>query len=282
MTTPVPDSGGPNRPPVAVETVSAPGGQAVGVNYGQIYGTRPGYELAPFPVAAPAPPRSVGEAPSRLLSARYRLVPFAGRHRELDDLAAWRDDSVRLAVRLVHGPGGQGKTRLAARFAALSAAAGWTVWTGRQDTALIPGSPPPELAAGQGVLVVVDYAERWPLADLFGLLADRRLSADAPVRVVLLARPAGAWWASLSHRLDDQDVAVSDLRLEPVADSAASGEVLTVAAAPSDSAMTTVRWWAMMSCISRAIRARSSATASWARWSCSCSRRSARWRSWTR
>ena len=216
MTTPVPDSGGPYRPPVAVETVSAPGGQAVGVNYGQIYGARPGYELEPFPVEAPAPPRSAGEAPSRLLSARYRLVPFAGRDGELHDLVAWRDDGARLAVRLVHGPGGQGKTRLAARFAALSAAAGWAVWTARRDPSLIPDGSLPVPAAGRGVLIVVDYAERWPLADLVGLLADQRLPAGVAVRVLLLARPAGAWWASLSHRLDEQDVAVSDLRLEAV------------------------------------------------------------------
>jgi len=95
------------------------------------HNARPAYELAPFPVEAPAPPRSVGEAPSRLLSARYRLVPFAGRDDELADLAGWRDDGASMAVRLVHGPGGQGKTRLAARFAASSAAAGWAVWAAR-------------------------------------------------------------------------------------------------------------------------------------------------------
>ena len=196
------------------------------------YDARPTYELTPFPVAAPAPPRSVGEAPSRLLSARYRLVPFSGRDGELHYLAEWRDDNARLGVRLVHGPGGQGKTRLAARFAALSAAVGWAVWTARQEPSLTAAASLPVPVAGRGVLVLIDYAERWPLADLFGLLGDRRLPTGAPVRVLLLARPAGAWWASLSHRLNEQDVAVSELRLEPVEASGTSrAELFTAAAA---------------------------------------------------
>ncbi len=66
--------------------------------------------------------------PSRLLAARYQVVDFFGREPELAELATWRDDpGLGPTVRLVHGSGGQGKTRLAAQFAQRCAELGWTV-----------------------------------------------------------------------------------------------------------------------------------------------------------
>jgi hypothetical protein len=57
--------------------------------------------------------------PSRRLRAANAAVKFTGRDRELADLAAWREDPAHpgVAARLIHGPGGQGKTRLAGRSA---------------------------------------------------------------------------------------------------------------------------------------------------------------------
>jgi hypothetical protein len=70
----------------------------------------------------------VRRQPSRLLAARHQVVDFTGRERELTELAVWRDDpDLGLAVTLLHGPGGQGKTRLAAQFAQQSAELDWTV-----------------------------------------------------------------------------------------------------------------------------------------------------------
>ena len=57
------------------------------------------------------------ELPSRMLNARRAVVPFTGRGGELTQLTQWRDGGSRLAVRWMHGPAGQGKTRLAAEFA---------------------------------------------------------------------------------------------------------------------------------------------------------------------
>ncbi|WP_179201126.1 hypothetical protein [Streptomyces scabiei] len=74
-----------------------------------------------------ADPRWLRELPSRTLNARREAVPFTGRAHGLDDLRAWRDDGRERAARWLHGPGGQGKSRLAARFARETAKAGWRV-----------------------------------------------------------------------------------------------------------------------------------------------------------
>src|SRR5207248_5156622 len=74
-------------------------------------------DFAPDPVALPQQ-RLVRRQPSWLLAARHRVVGFVGRSAELAELAHWRDDQwPGLSVMLVHGPGGQGKTRLADEFA---------------------------------------------------------------------------------------------------------------------------------------------------------------------
>ncbi|HEY0696280.1 MAG TPA: hypothetical protein VGD43_00540, partial [Micromonospora sp.] len=67
------------------------------------------------------------ELPSRLLDARTGVVAFTGRDRERADLYAWRESQPRLAVRWLHAPGGQGKTRLADEIATSASADGWKV-----------------------------------------------------------------------------------------------------------------------------------------------------------
>ncbi|MFE0715653.1 tetratricopeptide repeat protein, partial [Streptomyces sp. NPDC058892] len=188
-----------------------------------VYQWKPAYRIEDFP-AAPRPVRArvLAETPSRLLRAAHQVVPFTGRHADLEALASWRDDPVeKFAVLLVHGPGGQGKSRLAAHFADLSRRAGWTVWQAAvNETGADPisTSPPPE--AGTGLLLVVDYAERWPTPDLYRLLQEPLWHhVGVPVRILLLARPAGAWWESLETWIGDQlDVAAEARVLPPLAD----------------------------------------------------------------
>ncbi|MFF5082566.1 hypothetical protein ACFY36_36445 [Actinoplanes sp. NPDC000266] len=146
-----------------------------------------------------------GQQPSRLLNAGNRVVRFTGRERELAELTAWRDAGAAMAVRLVHGGAGLGKTRLAHRFAELSHGAGWVTVRARHSRDAV--IQPVEVAAGNALvavkplLVVVDYAERWPLSDLLALLLDRRLHAGRALRILLLARPLSAWWDALTYRL---------------------------------------------------------------------------------
>ncbi|YCK37091.1 hypothetical protein ACNF49_24465 [Actinomadura sp. ATCC 39365] len=179
-----------------------------------VYGGAEPYRWAVRP--APEPPPAGAEAraqPSELLRASHALVGFTGRQALLAELARWRDADPRqdVAVRLIHGPGGQGKTRLAGHVAQRWRRRGWVVLAAhhRRDRSTAEDFEVPAFDGAAGVLVVVDYAERWDTADLLTLLRDTRLSGRMPVRVLLLARPAGTWWDSLNGRIQ------RDLRLTP-------------------------------------------------------------------
>lgn len=138
-----------------------------------------------------------GEAPSRLLDARRQIVEFIGCQEELADLARWRNAAgVRLAARWLHAPGGQGKTRLAMRFAAECAAAGWKVAAAQHGSGSAVdefGSQDLRLEGAAGLLLVVDYADRWPQPHLAWLLSNALLHHRTPTRILLLARSASTW-----------------------------------------------------------------------------------------
>jgi tetratricopeptide (TPR) repeat protein len=169
---------------------------------------------------------------STLLRAASRVVPFIGRTTELSQLQSWRDTPDRLSVILVFGPGGQGKTRLASKFAGDSEMVGWAVAQARHRS---DPQPPRPLARNPqedqtGVLVVVDYAERWPRLDLEQLLQHRLLSRSGRARVLLLARPAGYWWKAVANPLVKLGATVAELPLGPLADSVAQRKIAFTAA----------------------------------------------------
>lgn len=197
--------------------------QAREINAVHLGAERPLYAVSAFPLTRPAISDTwVRQQPARLLDARYALVDFTGRHDELARLAAWRDGPDRVTAFLVHGPGGQGKSRIAERFARSSHADGWRVLQARHVTAGLLSSSVPiggRVDAGTGVLMIVDYAERWPTADLIELLLDA-VRQGGRVRVLLVARPRGTWWQHLVHRLGDFDIPASDLALPGLSDDA--------------------------------------------------------------
>ena len=201
----------------------------------------PTYRVESLPAAARARP-TAAEArarPSRLLMARLELVPFAGRAGLLEELSGWLGDAGPASVRLVHGPGGQGKSRLAAEFARRRPD-GWLGWQARQAPSAdhardIPDAHPQSPAGTAGLLVVVDYADRWApprlLEAIIGLYATaRRLPGSVPLRVLLLARAAGFWWEALTQRLDtDYEIPATAAALPPLGGEVSRVELFTTA-----------------------------------------------------
>ncbi|MCF4121931.1 tetratricopeptide repeat protein [Antribacter sp. KLBMP9083] len=148
---------------------------------------------------APRPPAT----PAALLDPALEVVPFTGREPELSDLLAWARKGRGTGVRLVTGPGGVGKTRLAVELSRRLVRSGWAV------LAVPDGGEADAVTDALGlrarrVLIVVDRAESRP--GLAQLLRDAAV-ARGTVRVLLLARTAGEWW----ERLETDELAVRRL-----------------------------------------------------------------------
>ncbi|CAM5280323.1 hypothetical protein SAVIM338S_00127 [Streptomyces avidinii] len=209
--------------PSARQHVTAEGGFAYGVIGADLHvyvDGLPSYVLEEWLPPPEPDPQWLRELPSRLLSARHEIVPFTGRADELAALRAWRAAAGRrLAVRWLHGPGGQGKSRLAAAFARDSVAEGWKVVRAVHAPGnVLPGGAGGDLRAvgAAGVLLVVDYADHWPLPHLTWLLSNRLLHRpDVPTRVLLLARGTDQWPA-VQAALHDAQAATSLQALEPL------------------------------------------------------------------
>jgi hypothetical protein len=210
--------------PPFVRNVTAVSGFAYGIIGADIvvFGDgRPVYVLVNWQTRPPEVSRQWLRAlPSRMLNARYALVPFIGRDDELSRLRQWRDSGPELTVRWLYAPGGQGKTRLATEFANESAAAGWKVIAalrGQYADLPAPGSQDLRTDDAAGLLILVDYADRWPMSDLSWLLQNRLLHrAGRRTRVLMTARTSNAWPA-VRHILDTYRAGTSSQSLPPLA-----------------------------------------------------------------
>jgi hypothetical protein len=133
-------------------------------------------------------------AQASLLRARHQVVAFRGRARLLEQLTVWAQGPG-FGACLLHGSGGQGKTRLAQKVADLLAEDRWAWLWLRRDT------PAEQLAvlgdAAVPLLVIVDYAETRPEQVSAVVRAAARHGGAVSLRMLLLARTAGDWWDSL-------------------------------------------------------------------------------------
>ncbi len=160
------------------------------------------------PKRSTLPARALDVSPSQLLQARYEQVDYVDATGLRADLLQWAlNHPHRAAGRLLHGPGGIGKTRLLIEAAAaLRCAHGWMAGfvervpaqaddaTRRQHAQALKHLI--ELGEEPGLLLVLDYAEgrQDELVQIAGWIESRPEAAQRPIRLVLLARSAGEWW----------------------------------------------------------------------------------------
>ncbi|WP_431987570.1 hypothetical protein [Streptomyces parvulus] len=202
--------------------VRATGGFAYGVVGADIHvfgdGT-PLYVLRRWTPAPEADPRWLRQQPSRMLHARFAVAPFTGREDELGALHSWCAGGPRRAARWLHAPGGQGKTRLAQQLSTELSAQGWTVVTAVEGPGTVlppPGSQDLAPDGGAGLLLLVDYADRWPLTSLTWLFSNALLhQPGVRARVLLLARGTDPWPA-LRGALAGEQIDVSTQSLGPL------------------------------------------------------------------
>lgn len=169
---------------------------------------------------AATPPGGLG-SPAALLQASRQVVGFHGREDMLARLMAWCEQDG-FGAWLLHGPAGQGKTRLAHQLAALLTARAWAVLWPRPDATSAELRTLRE--AGKPLLIVMDYAETRP-AQLTALMAAAAEHSGAtPFKVLLLARTAGDWWngaqaaSRAAEELLEGAAVVALPRLQPDAD----------------------------------------------------------------
>lgn len=134
-------------------------------------------------------------APAGLLDPKRQVVGFVGRKQELAALVGWCEDGSTKRVRLVTGPGGIGKSRLAMQlYDVMAARRDWRcvrVADGTEATAL---STVRKDHQGR-LLLVIDYAET--RTGLDELLREVVADSGTVVRVLLLSRSVGEWWGRL-------------------------------------------------------------------------------------
>ncbi|MGH8311602.1 MAG: hypothetical protein ACRETX_17635, partial [Steroidobacteraceae bacterium] len=165
------------------------------------------------PKAEPPLDRVARISPALLLQAKHRVAPFIdvdGRLSKLIDWALGRGAShpQKTAGRVIHGPGGLGKTRLLIEVVSELADQGWL--TGFVNRGVLGhATRGPQLEAlvrdgrdASGLLLVVDYAESRSdeVRALSRLMIERERASGAPARLILLSRGAGDWWRDLSAR----------------------------------------------------------------------------------
>jgi hypothetical protein len=140
--------------------------------------------------------------PAALLRAEFCVVPFFGRTTEISRIDDWRDLGTDLAVALVTGVGGRGKTRLAIESCRRAErkrwSAGFTSPQGLED--LLKRSDAPD-----HLFIVVDYAESnsQEIAGCLSFPSEWVRQTGKKVRILLLARSAGEWWETVRSSSDE-------------------------------------------------------------------------------
>ncbi|MGW2090958.1 tetratricopeptide repeat protein [Promicromonospora sukumoe] len=156
-------------------------------------------------------------SPAALLAPEREVVPFTGRGRELADLRAWLRSREPVALRLVCGLGGVGKTRLTLELGRRLRRTGWTV------VHVPPGAEVAAVAAvataRRALLVVDDAGHRLGLPAMLDAVAATR--DRGRLRILCTARTGGLWWRRLrwtSTLWAGRTPSVTQMALDPALD----------------------------------------------------------------
>jgi hypothetical protein len=130
-------------------------------------------------------------APTVLLRVEHTIVDFTGRSAELDQLRSWATDPPTRSVKLVVGPAGSGKTRLAMALSDELTRLGWAA--GFVDEQ----APAADMAQAGHIdtplLMIVDDARSRVDQTAALTLAVGTRPAGPPIRTLLLARTDDGW-----------------------------------------------------------------------------------------
>jgi hypothetical protein len=148
-------------------------------------------------------------SPTELLQAKFEVVGYLDATGIRADLVNWcAGNSRTTAGRLIHGPGGLGKTRLMMEVAASLRQQGWVAGFFDRSHEQVEVTLKQRwqaldqlIAHGEdkGLLIVLDYAEgrQDEVRQIAVRLSARPESDTRLIRLVLLARSAGEWWTTL-------------------------------------------------------------------------------------
>jgi len=168
------------------------------------------------------PQRLAVRSVASLVRPEFETVEFYGRAPQLNELTAWcLDSKADLSIRLITGPGGRGKTRLARQLIHELGQAGYRSqnrrgrWIAGFTRDLGSGDAYVNLAdTCCPVLLVIDYAETRPdeVEALIRYCSDNR--AESRIRLLLIARSTGGvdgWWDQLLRNIDLDELPPLDL-----------------------------------------------------------------------
>ena len=111
---------------------------------------------------------------------------------------------------------------------------GWSILQASDQLVSSHGPARLDIPAGAaGVLVIVDYADRWTPSSLQALFADVLLLAGhraGALRFLLLARSAGLWWVGLARLLESEfGIPAEALELPPLAEDISGADLFASA-----------------------------------------------------